>query len=62
MKAHIVKSINSYNEMRLHASYNFLTTNQALKGAGILFKRGENNNAKKNFKEIEFQKIAVEKV
>ena len=39
MKVHVAKSISSYNEVRPHASCDFLTPNQVHKGSGILAKR-----------------------
>ena len=62
LKVHVVKSINSYNEARPHASCDFLTPNQAHKGSGILAKRWKNNYIKKNLDELEFQELAIEKV
>ena len=61
MKAHVTKSINSYNETRPHASCDFLTPNQAHKGSGILLKRWKNNYVKKSMDETEFQELAGEK-
>jgi len=61
MKAHVTKSINSYNETRTHASCDFLTPNQAHKGSGILLKRWKNNYVKKSMDETEFQELAGEK-
>ena len=62
MKAHVIKSINSYNETRPHASCDFLTPNQAHKGSGILAKRWKKNYKKKSLDELEFQELAGEKV
>jgi len=61
LKVHVVKSINSYNEARPHASCDFLTPNQAHKGSGILAKRWKNNYIKKSLDELEFQELAGEK-
>jgi len=62
MKAHVIKSMNSCNETRHHASCDFLTPNQAHKGSGILLKRWKNNYVKKSMDETEFQELAGEKV
>ena len=62
MKAHVAKSINSYNEVRPNASCDFLTPNQAHKGSGILLKRWKNNYMKKSMVEIEFQELAGKKL
>ena len=61
MKAHVAKSISSYNEVRPHASCDFLTPNQAHKGSGILAKRWKNNYVKKSLDELEFQDLAGKK-
>jgi len=61
MKAHVAKSISSYNEVRPHASCDFLTPNQAHKGSGILLKRWKKNYKKKSMDEIEFQQLAGKK-
>ena len=62
MKAHVAKSISSYNEVRPHASCDFLTPNQAHKGSGILLKRWKKNYVKKSMDEIEFQELAGKKL
>jgi len=62
MKAHVAKSISSYNEVRPHASCDFLTPNQAHKGSGILLKRWKKNYVKKGMDEIEFQELAGKKL
>ena len=62
MKAHVAKSISSYNEVRPHASCDFLTPNQAHKGSGILAKRWKNNYVKKSLDELEFQELAGKKL
>ena len=62
MKAHVAKSISSYNEVRPHASCDFLTPNQADKRSGILLKRWKNNYVKKSLDEIEFQELAGKKL
>jgi len=38
MKVHVIKSINSYNDMKPHVSCDFLTPNQAHKCSEILLK------------------------
>jgi len=62
MKAHVAKSINSYNEVRPHASCDFLTPNQADKRSGILLKRWKNNYVKKSMDELEFQELGGKKL
>ena len=62
MKVHVAKSISSYNEVRPHASCDFLTPNQAHKRSGILLKRWKNNYVKKSLDEIEFQELAGKKL
>ena len=62
MTAHVAKSISSYNEVRPHASCDFLTPNQAHKGSGILLKRWKNNYVKKSIDETEFQELAGQKL
>jgi len=62
MKAHVAKSINSYNETRPHASCDFLTPNQAHKRSGILAKRWKNNYKKKSIDELEFQELTGKKL
>jgi len=59
-KAHVTKSINAYNEIRPHASCDFLTPNQAHKGSGILEKRWKNNYAKKKLEEAELLELERE--
>ena len=59
-KAHVTKSINAYNEIRPHASCDFLTPNQAHKGSGILEKRWKNNYAKKKLEEAELLELVHE--
>ena len=60
MKAHVTKSINAYNEIRPHASCDFLTPNQAHKGSGVLVKRWKNNYAKKKLEEAELLELEHE--
>ena len=62
MKAHVAKSISSYNEARPHASCDFITPNQAHKRSGILLKRWKKNYVKKSMDEIEFQQLAGKKL
>ena len=62
MNAHVAKSVSSCNEVRPHASCDFLTPNQAHKGSGILLKRWKNNYVKKSLDEIEFQELAGKKL
>ena len=62
MKAHVKKSIHAYNEVRPHASCDYLTPNQAHKGSGILVKRWKNSFAKKKLEEAELVELAGEKV
>ena len=58
MKAHVTKSINAYNEIRPHASCDYLTSNQAHKGSGVLVKRWGNNYAKKKLEQAELLELA----
>ena len=60
MKAHVTKSINAYNEIRPHASCDFLTPNQSHKELGILVKRWKNNYAKKRLEEAELLELEHE--
>ena len=60
LKVHVIKSINSYNEVRPLASCDFITPNQAHKGSGILAKRWKNNYAKKKLNQAELLELAHE--
>ena len=62
MNAHVAKSVSSCNEVRPHASCDFLTPNQADKRSGILLKRWKNNYVKKSMDELEFQELAGKKL
>ena len=57
MKAVVSKSICAYNEKRPHASCNYLTPNQAHKGAGLLSKRWKNTYVKKKISTPEIQEL-----
>ena len=60
MKVYVTKSINAYNEIRPHASCDYLTPNQAHKGSGILVKTWENNYAKKKLEQAELLELDYE--
>ena len=56
----MTKSNNSYNEIRPHASCDFLTPNQTHKGSGISVKRWKNNYAKKKLNQAELLELVHE--